>query len=127
AYINIADRREREAKPAVGRGTPRFQELVGDFRQGANYDHRLPVIAALHDADQTANCIGILHRRASELHDHHVVVPVESAGSLAHCIRLHSEVFGAKKKPTARSLLAVGSGDSLIRAYFIRSRPPEDT
>jgi hypothetical protein len=32
-----------------------------------------------------------------------------------------------KEKPTARSLLAVGSGDSLRVLYFIRSRPPEDT
>jgi len=33
-----------------------------------------------------------------------------------------------KKKPTARTLLAVGSVElTLLVLYFIRSRPPEDT
>ena len=114
---------------ARGRGLPSLEQLVGDPRQSADHDHWLRTDSALHNADQPAYGVRIFHRRASKLHHHHVVASFKSALSLcsAH-IRRTPFSISRKKKPTARSLLAVGSVELALRLlYFIRSRPPEDT
>jgi hypothetical protein len=60
----------------------RVQELVGDPRERAHYDHGLRSDSALHDANKPSNGGSILHRRAPELHHHHVVASLKSALSL---------------------------------------------
>jgi hypothetical protein len=72
--------------------------LICDSRQRAHYNHRLLILAtALADGDQAPNGSLIFHRGASELHDHNVVILIESALSLAHGIQLHSEVLAQRK------------------------------
>jgi hypothetical protein len=100
----------------------RFQQLIGHSGQRTDHDHRLRAESAPHDTDEPADRGGILYRRAAELHHHQLIASLESAlprssGSLfadmfAHMSSSVSQFWG-KEKPTARSLLAVGSGDSL--------------
>src|SRR5208283_4286247 len=129
AYINVSHGGQRRTKMARSRRLPSFQQLVGYPGQSAHHNHRLRTASVLHNANQSTNGIRIFHRRASELHHDYVVASLESALSLqsAHLRRTPFLIL-RNKKPTARSLLAVGSVELSLRVlYFIRSRPPEDT
>ena len=126
-HIDVAYRRERRAQTPAAGGPSRLEKLVGDAGQRTDYDHRLGIATALHDANEAANRGLVLYRSASELHHHNLVVSIESALSLAHRIRLHFQIFGAKKNPPPDRFWRWVRVILLYSAYFIRSRPPEDT
>jgi len=87
--------------------------LVGDLSQSAYDDNGFRAQATLHDTNETADGGVVFDRRSSELHHYDIIVSLKSALSLESAHDLLLELFRRQKeKPTARSLLAVGSGDS---------------
>jgi hypothetical protein len=66
--------RARKLQPAVavaGSGGARHgQQLIGNFRHGADYDHRILRQSAADDLRGAINRGGILHRGAAEFHDY---------------------------------------------------------
>ena len=61
----------------VRRSCSRLQQLIGDSGQRADYHHRLRAQPALHDTNEAANGVGVLYRRAPELHHHHIVASAQ--------------------------------------------------
>ena len=98
-HINVPHRGESSAQMAVRRGLLRFQQLVGDSRQRADHDHCLRILSTLYYADETADRGSVFHRRAAELHHHHIVVSLESAlsRSSAHIALSVRFVFAQRK------------------------------
>ena len=100
------------------------QQVTNDFRPAWGVDAELTFVPSgstppigtwwltiLDDSDQALEGRGVFHRGASEFHHHNIVASFKSAWSLCiHRIRLRSlRKIEGKQKPTARSLLAVGS------------------
>ena len=127
AHIDVAHRRERRSQTPAAGGTPCLEKLIRDAGQRTDYDHWLNIATALDDGNEAANRGLVLYRSASELHHHYLVVSIESALSLAHRIRLHFQIIGAKKNPPPDRFWRWVRVILLFSAYFIRSRPPEDT
>jgi hypothetical protein len=121
--IDVSHHRKSRTQMSVRRGGSRLEQLVGDPRERANDHHRVRVQSAPYDVYRAANGGPVLHRRASELHYDHIVASLESALPLESLylsthILLRFSISSRKEKPTARSLLAVGSGDSLKSALL---------
>src|SRR5690349_414465 len=119
ANIDVANGGERPAEVSTGGRISGLLQLVSNLSQRADDHDGLADEPASHNSDEAANGGGILHRRATKFHHHNLLALFEPALSLkaAHVVRSVPQKLGTKK-PTARSLLAVGSVNFLKSALL---------